>query len=146
MISTTTPAISKHQPYAAPLNRPRLLIFSDCPDRLIKLNALLAAGETEITRATSLEELRHACRGGHDLAVIDVGPAYLVAVLEALRDSEGYAEIPVLVEASRLAAAPGLTGVLPKYRAMPCSHVELVTLARRRINATNIRRNTKRML
>ena len=146
MISTTAPAITKHQPYAAPLNRPRLLIFSDCPDRLVRLSALLASGEIEITSATSLEELRHACRGGHNLAVIDVGPAYLVSVLDALRDSEGYEEIPVLVEASRLATAPGLTGVLPKYRAMPCSHVELVTLARRRISATNIRRNAKRML
>lgn len=145
MISTA-PAVSKHQPYPAPHNRPRLLIFSDCPDRLTKLKALLAAGEIEITSATSSEELRQACRGGHDLAVIDVGPAALVAVLNALRDSEGYAEIPVLVEATRLAAAPGLTGVLPKYRAMPCSHVELVTLARRRINATNVRRIAKRML
>ncbi len=150
MISTA-PAASKHPPYATPHSRPRLLIFSDCSDRLIKLNALLAAGEIEITSATSLEELHHACRGGHDLAVIDVGPASLVTVLDALRDSEGYAEIPVLVEATRLATAPGLTGVLPKYRAMPCSHAELVTLARRRINDTNInptsaRRHAKRML
>ena len=146
MISTTRPAISKHQPYAAPHTRPRLLIFSDCPDRLVKLKAALAAGEIEISSATTPEELYRICRDGHDLAVIDVGPASLVAVLDALRDSEGYAEIPVLVEASRLATAPGLTGVLPKYRAMPCSHAELITLARRRISATNGRRLAKRML
>ncbi len=135
MISTA-PVVSNHQPYPTPHPRPRLLIFSDCPDRLTKLSASLAAGEIEITSATSPEELRLICRDGHDLAVIDVSPTSLVAVLDALRDSEGYAEIPVLVEATRLAAAPGLTGVLPKYRAMPCSHAELVTLARSRISAT----------
>jgi hypothetical protein len=40
----------------------------------------------------------------------------------------------VLVEQSRIAAAP-LTGVLPKYRAMPCSHDELIKLARRRLTS-----------
>jgi hypothetical protein len=145
MVSPTH-VVSKHQPYAAPGRRPQLLIFSDCPDRLTKLRMALAAGDIEITSATSPEDLSQVCRGGHDLAVIDVSPVNLVTVLDALRDSEGYAEIPLLVEASRLASDPGLAGVLPKYRAMPCSYEELVTLARRRISSTHVRRHAKRML
>ena len=68
----------------------------------------------------------------HDLAVVDVSPALLEPLLGNLRASKEHSEIPVLVEQSRIAAAP-LTGVLPKYRAMPCSHDELIKLARRRL-------------
>src|SRR5262249_26490663 len=68
------------------------------------------------------------------LAVVDVGPALLEPMLGNLRASKEHSEIPVLVEQSRIAAAP-LTGVLPKYRAMPCSHDELIKLARRRLTS-----------
>jgi len=67
-----------------------------------------------------------------DLAVVDAGPASLEPLLGNLRASEERAEIPLLVEKSRIAAAP-LAGVSPKYRAMPCSHGELVRLASRRL-------------
>jgi DNA-binding NtrC family response regulator len=140
------PASRKHQPYAAPVGSPRLLIVSDSAERLLKLRASLAADQIEITSAASPEELNRACRDGHDLVVIDVGPAQLTAVLTALREHDRYAQIPVLVEASRLAAEPNLAGVLPKYRAMPCSHAELIALARRRITANSARRSAKRVL
>ena len=145
MISTT-PAVRAHQPFVTPNTHRRLLIFSDCPDRMTQLYSSLAAGEIDITVATSPEELRQVCRHGHDLAVIDVGPEQLVTVLNTLRDSEGYEEIPVLVEASRLASAPSLAGVLPKYRAMPCSHAQLITLARRRNNTHQVRRQVVRRM
>src|SRR5581483_9863367 len=78
-----------------------------------------------------------ACRCGHDLAVIDVGAADIVEVLKNLRASAGCKEISVLVAASRLASDPKLTGVLPAYRAMPCSQPDLIAPARRRPVSTS---------
>jgi hypothetical protein len=80
------------------------------------------------------EEWEYVSGDRHDLAVVDVGPALLEPLLGNLRASKEHSEIPVLVEQSRIAAAP-LTGVLPKYRAMPCSHDELIKLARRRLTS-----------
>ena len=51
------------------------------------------------------------------MAVIDVGLALLEPLLNILRASRQYAEIPLLVENSRIAAASP-AGLLPKYRAM----------------------------
>ena len=58
----------------------------------------------------------------------------IMITAETLYENKEHAEIPVLVEHSRIAAAP-LTGVLPKYRAMPCSQNELIRLARRRLTS-----------
>jgi DNA-binding NtrC family response regulator len=109
----------------------RVLLVSDAPDHLDNLQAELETGEVEITNAKSVEEVRSACRRQHDVAVVDVSPSQLVKVLTTLRASEGYADISVLVDASRLTSEPSLAGVLPAYRAMPCSHSQLVALARR---------------
>jgi hypothetical protein len=68
------------------------------------------------------------------LVVVDVGSALLEPLLGNLRASEEHAEVPVLVEQSRIVATP-LAGVLPKYRAMPCSHNELIRLARHRLTS-----------
>jgi DNA-binding response OmpR family regulator len=145
MISSPT-VTSQHRPHPAPARKPRLLIVSDCLDRLAELKVALAADGIEITCATPTEGLSQACRRGHSLAVVDVGPAYLPAVLAHLRSNTRYAEIPVLVAASRLSSDPALAGVLPKYRAMPCSQAELLALARRRITSTTARRSGKKVL
>jgi hypothetical protein len=92
-------------------------------------------GEIEIEGVTSSDELDRACAGEHDLAVVDVAPGQLATVLKILRESPSHAEIAVLVEASRIAVEPGLASMLSKYRAMPCSRAELITLARRRMTA-----------
>lgn len=84
----------------------------------------------EIASAVSAEELSHACNRAHDLAVIDVGATRLPEVLRTLRSSVRHSGIALLVEASRVVAEPGLAGLLPKYRAMPCSRSELVKLTR----------------
>jgi DNA-binding NtrC family response regulator len=117
----------------------RLLIVSDEPSHLKTLQAELGIGEVEITNATTTEEVRHACREGHDLAVIDVEPGIVVDVLETLRGSEGHGEISVLVDNSRLGAEPRLAGVLSTFRAMPCSSDELVRLARHRVSSSTAR-------
>jgi hypothetical protein len=51
-------------------------------------------------------------------------------MLRNLRTSKEHAEIPAQVEQSMIAAVP-LAGVLPKYRAMPCNHDEMIRIARR---------------
>jgi len=145
MLSLAAP-ISKPQLYLPAASKPRLLIVSDSSERLTELRASLDAAEMEITGATSAEELSCACRRRYDLAAIDVDPAHLAGVLQALRTSAGHAEIPLLVEASRLSAEPGLAGLLPKYRAMPCSRADLLALVRRRTTSAARRWKAKRML
>jgi len=113
----------------APSGKPHLLIVTDCPDRLRGLRASISTDGIEITGAASSEELSRACQSEHDLAVIDVGAARLPEVLRILRSSVRHSGISLLVEASRVVAEPGLAGVLPRYRAMPCTRSELVKLA-----------------
>jgi DNA-binding response OmpR family regulator len=121
-----------HPPVA--VSRPRVLILSDSADRIPYWQAAFNSDEIEIARAVFPEEWGYVRREHHDLVVIDVGPAILEPLLSNLRANEQHAEIPLLVEMSRIAEAP-LPGVLPKYRAMPCSHDELVRLARRRLTS-----------
>jgi DNA-binding response OmpR family regulator len=116
------------------VSRPRILIVSDSPERIPHLQIGFDSQEVEIASALFPEEWEYVSGDKHDLAVIDVGPALLEPLLGNLRASKEHAEIPVLVEQSRIAAAP-LSGVLPKYRAMPCSHDELIRLARRRLTS-----------
>lgn len=125
-------------------SRPRLLIVSDAADRSGSLRAALDVGEIEIEAVTSPEELDQACAGEHDLAVVDVAPAQLNRVLKILRESPRHSEISVLVEASRIVVEPGLASLLPKYRAMPCSRAELITLARRRTTSITSRWRAKK--
>lgn len=116
------------------VSRPRILIISDSAERIPHLQAGFDSQEVEVASAVFPEEWEYVSGDRHDLAVVDVGPALLEPLLGNLRASKEHSEIPVLVEQSRIAAAP-LTGVLPKYRAMPCSHDELINLARRRLTS-----------
>jgi CheY-like chemotaxis protein len=125
----------------------KLLIVTDSVERAASLRALLDTGRVEVTCITSPADLGLACRCGHDLAVVDVSAAEIVEVLRSLRSSAGCENISILVQASRLASDPALTGVLPAYRAMPCSQADLIALARRRlISSGKDQRNARRML
>ena len=116
------------------VSRPRILIVSDSVERIPHLQAGFDPQEVEVAGAVFPEEWEYVSGDRHDLAVVDVGPALLEPLLGNLRASKEHSEIPVLVEQSRIAAAP-LTGVLPKFRAMPCSHDELIKLARHRLTS-----------
>jgi DNA-binding NtrC family response regulator len=124
-------SISTRPQFHPSKGKTRLLLVSDAPDHLSDLQAQLNTGEVEITKARSVEEVRSACSRPHDVAVVDVEPGQLIKVLKTLRSSERNNDISVLVDASRLTPEPHLAGVLPAYRAMPCSHSQLITLARR---------------
>lgn len=110
------------------LNQLPLLLFSDSAERLGWLHASLAGGAAEIHVVSSLEELQGECALHHALAVIDASPAQLPKVLDIIRTSRGHSDIPLLVETSHCTRPPA-AGLLPKYRAMPCSLRELVALA-----------------
>jgi hypothetical protein len=135
-----------YRPDPGVLAKPRLLIVSDSPDRLAGLRASLNTGEIEIITAQTLEEISRACRGGLDLVVVDVGAADIVEVLRTIRAQTECAGIAILVEASGLSVEPGLAGVLPKYRAMPCSSTELILLARRRLVPVTGRSQERKIL
>ena len=111
----------------------RLLIITDCPERMKQLKAALNVGEIEITGVHSLDRLNNFIRCDYDLVAVDVSLEHLTRVLITLRSSAEYAGIPVLVECGRLAAEIGFAGVLPRYRAMPCCQSDMVTLVKRRI-------------
>ena len=130
------------QPNPAPSGKPQLLIVTDCPDRLRGLRDSISTDGIEITEAPSSEELSRACQSEHDLAVIDVGAARLPEVLRILRSSVRHSGISLLIEASRILNEQGLAGVLPRYRAMPCSGSDLVKLARRLLTG-NVRPRQK---
>lgn len=110
-----------------------ILIITDSDEQLVRIRAALRADDTEITCATSSEDMCRGCCGRQDLVVVDVGPEQVAEILKSLRSCAGCASIPVLVEMSRISAAPELAGLLPLYRAMPCGFFDLITLARRRL-------------
>lgn len=108
------------------------MLVSDSSKRLVRLRSLLGKGVIEVVStpypAELLKVLTGLAAGGCDLTVVDVAPSRLVEVLIKLRANSLTCEIPLLVEASRLSTAAYLWGVLPTYRAMPCSMSELQRL------------------
>ncbi|HWQ35760.1 MAG TPA: response regulator [Blastocatellia bacterium] len=139
-------AARRHKREPLVQGRPRLLIVTDSSERLGYLSSALSTSRSEITSARSPEEVRRACQERHDLAIVDVTPEQLPEVLGIVRASAGHAEIPLLVAIGRIAADPAVTGVLPKYRAMPCGPAELVALARRRLTSLTERQAARQIL
>jgi len=114
-----------------PNSKPRLLLVSDSYDRLKSLEAGLNNNEFDITTACSLEELVTACKDCHDLVALDVSPDQIGPMLKQIRTSASHTTVPVLVEATRLTSDLSLAGLLPEYRAMPCSRMEMLALVQR---------------
>ncbi len=125
------------QPLSLPVSKTRLLLVSDSPDRLRALKAGLNHTEFDITGVSSFEELIVACHEPHDVVALDVNPAQIAPMLTLIRASALHATVPVLVEASRLKNDLNLAGLLPRYRAMPCSYTDILTLVRRRSAPSN---------
>ena len=123
------PITGYHSPLrSVPAPKARLLLVADSIERLKRLKAELANFAFEVSCAGSLEELQAACRNQHDLVALDLDGVRIKAALSCLRSSIFHAAIPVLVESARLGADLNLAGVLPAFRAMPCSHQELLLL------------------
>jgi len=114
-----------------PNSKPRLLLVSDSNDGLSSLKARLNHNEFDITAVCTLEDLVVACHDCHDVVALDVSPAQIAPMLKQIRTSALHTTIPVLVEATRLTNDLTLAGLLPEYRAMPCSYTEMLQLVQR---------------
>lgn len=125
------PAAGQNSPLrSVPAPKVRLLLVADSMERLKKLEAALGGAAFEISCAASIEELSAACRNQHDLVALDLDAAQVKLALGCLRGNLLHANLPLLVESSELGSDLSLAGVLPAFRAMPCSHNELSLLAR----------------
>jgi hypothetical protein len=119
------------QPVSFPNSKPRLLLVSDSYDRLKSLEAGFNHNEFDITSVCSMEELVTACDNSHDMVALDVSSEQIAPMLKQIRASASHMTAPVLVEATRLRNDLSLVGLLPEYRAMPCSRMEMLALVQR---------------
>jgi DNA-binding response OmpR family regulator len=119
------------QSVSFPNSKPRLLLVGDSYDRLKSLEAGINHNEFDITIVCSLEELITACDNCHDVVALDVSPEQIAPMLKQIRTSASHMTVPVLVEATRLTSDLSLAGLLPEYRAMPCSRNEMLALVQR---------------
>jgi hypothetical protein len=138
------PLLPKLLPITA--HKPRLLLVSDPTERLAALKSCVAAADFEINFACTLGELQRACSQPHDLVALDAAPSRVVKMLDLIRGSAGHAEIPVLVDYTRISKDQGLAGVLPYYRAMPCNRAELHSLLSRSDETADRRQSRREML
>ncbi|MGH9838247.1 MAG: hypothetical protein ACREEM_05635 [Blastocatellia bacterium] len=132
-----------------PIRQTRLLLVSDSAERLKDLLSTIDHPEFDLTCVSSFEEFLLACRDEHDeydVAVLDVLPTELIPMLKAIRTSEKNAGAAVLVEASRVNDDMNLAGVLPLYRAMPCSQAEMIALLRKPGENSSASRRSRGML
>jgi DNA-binding response OmpR family regulator len=134
---------------------PRILIVSDSADQIQRLQSLVAQSwrqdqgepiKAEVTSVLFPEDWGYAAADKYDLALVDVGPELLETLLKAIRANSGQAEMPILVDRSRVVEAAGIAGLMPKYRAMPCGHDEMIRLTRRRLTSIGGRGQAKGLL
>ncbi|MFN0085752.1 MAG: hypothetical protein ACKVX9_10220 [Blastocatellia bacterium] len=118
-----------------PLRRTRLLLVTDSPERRRQLLGRIGFLQFDITCADSLSQLQHRLWRPYDAVLVDVSSGQLPSILNAIRNSEENSSKPLLVEFSARDEDPSMAGVLPKYRAMPCSHDDMLRLLARPIEA-----------
>jgi DNA-binding response OmpR family regulator len=128
------------------IGKPRVLIISDAAERIPHLQSAFYPHDVEVTSVVFPEEWSYAAGSHHDLALVDVGPELLEPLLKTMRTNNSHSEIPVLVEVGRVIEANNVAGVMPKYRAMACSHEEIVQLVRRRITSLTGRDEARQLL
>jgi DNA-binding response OmpR family regulator len=121
-------AQTKTQSFPENVTKPRLLLISDSDERLQTLKHGIKSENFEIMCISSLDGVHKACRKAYDLVALNVNPGQISGVLELIRMRADLKQIPVLVEFAGINDDLNLAGVLPHYRAMPCSHSELIKL------------------
>jgi len=116
-------------------HQPQVLLISDGVEQLPTLQSAFAPLAVNITTLCLTPEALEASplTAPFDLIVVDVGPELLEPLLRQIRSLPELADIPVLVAANRVTEAEKLAGVMPKYRAMPCTPQEMLRLAERRL-------------
>ena len=129
---------------ATPPSKLRVLIFADTDERSRDLRAVIDPAEATIAEVTTVDELVDVCREPHEIVVIDVEPASIGAALRTARASELHYDVPLLVSSENLVTGVGLAGLLPRYRAMPCSMSEMASLVHRRAQVLSHRMTPNR--
>jgi len=117
--------------------RPRLLLVSDALDGMSQFRGSIKKEASEITVVYSLDELPAVLAAPHDLAILDLSTENIREVLDQIRSSPFHVDIPILVDKTRLNFTGEMAGIMPKYRAMPCTPMELIALTRRRVATHN---------
>ena len=125
-------SLAVREPAASKPSRLRILLVADTEERLKATKSIFSPTDADIAVVKTAEELEQVCLTPHELAVIDLEPEALEPVLRGLRENPLHGEIPLLVSAVRLIGETSLDGVLPRYRAMPCSPAEMAALVQRR--------------
>jgi hypothetical protein len=120
---------------AVTLSKVQLLLICDSAAAAARLRSALNLGAVEIVCVSDEKSLRRAGNQTYALAVVDVNPTHLAAILKTIRTRKQLAGLPVFVEASGILAEPSLSGLLPRYRAMPCGLRELIALTRHELAA-----------
>lgn len=78
--------------------------------------------------------------------MLDVRSERLLPVLRTLRSGQECRDVSIFVDVSRLEADPPGAGLLPTYRAFPCSFEQIVTLVRHRLSAQDHSREPQQLL
>lgn len=114
-----------------PISRTRLLLVTDSPERRQWFLGRIDLSRFDVTCVDSLAQLRHCLRRSYDAVLVDVSSGQLLPMLNAVRNSELNSSKPLLVESSAKDEDPSLAGVLPAYRAMPCTYEDMLRLVAR---------------
>ncbi|MFN0120871.1 MAG: hypothetical protein ACKV2V_10245 [Blastocatellia bacterium] len=119
--------------------KPCVLLITDNTKQLTTLRDRLEQSGMDVRGAASMAWLRRLLARTYDAVVVDVQPENLIEALETIRAVAAEQNLPVLVEPGRIANDPLFAGVLPKYRAMPCHHDQLIARLKHKTSARTIR-------
>jgi len=124
---------------------PRLLLISESPHASSEFRRSIKDGSADMTTVFDLGNLPDALASPHDIAIVQVSTSSIQLVLEQIRRSIIHVDIPILVDRTQLNFTGELAGIMPRFRAMPCTPAELISLTQRRI-ATHIEKSRPKPL
>jgi CheY-like chemotaxis protein len=115
---------------------PRVLILCDTPAVIPSLQAVFGDRDVSLTSVIFPEEWEYIANEPYNLALLSLSPELLEPALKNLRARDQLAATTILVETPDAISPVQFAGVLPQYRAMPCSRAEMAHLAQSRFAAS----------
>lgn len=107
-----------------------LVVISDCPNLAAHLGYVLSSHSIEVSHY-SFEMLEFAALKEPFLIVLDISPEQIPVALQSIRSMRNCVDIPILVEAQSVIGQRNVSRLLNRFRAMPCSHADLMKLVQR---------------
>ena len=120
---------------------PQVLIMGDRLEVIHSLQAVFGTRDVNLTSILFPEEWDYVRDEVFDMALLSLAPELLEPALKNLRAHDQSAAMLILVEMPEISRPEQLAGLLPQYRAMPCSSAEMARLAESRF-ATSTRYET----